>query len=248
MTLASKPKIHLKIDTGMHRLGFDPSEVNEVKSLLSEGSVEVAGIFTHFSMADLPSEDDFTHNQAYIFEQTYLKLTMGLSHQPLKYASNSSAIVRFSKYHFDMVRLGIGLYGFDPSRSMNLSPVSVLKTRISQIKTVKKGEYIGYGTAGRTDRDTTIAIVPIGYADGYARVFGKGRGFMGVHDHQVPTIGNICMDMTMLDVTGISCFEGNTVVVFGENPTIEDLAEWAQTIPYEILTGVSQRVSRIFIG
>ena len=248
MTLASKPKIHLKIDTGMHRMGFDPSEVNEIKSLLSEGALEVAGIFTHFSMADLPSEDDFTHNQAYIFEQTYLKLTMGLSHQPLKYACNSSAIVRFSEYQFDMVRLGIGLYGFDPSGSMTLSPVSVLKTRISQIKTVKKGEYIGYGTAGRADRDTTIAIVPIGYADGYARVFGKGRGFMGLHDHQVPTIGNICMDMTMLDVTGISCFEGNTVVVFGENPTIEDLAEWAQTIPYEILTSVSQRVSRIFIG
>jgi alanine racemase len=248
MSLASKPKIHLKIDTGMHRLGFDPSEVNEIKGLLSEGAVEVAGIFTHFSMADLPLEDDFTHNQVRIFEQSYGALTMGGSHQPLKYACNSSAMVRFPEYQFDMVRLGIGLYGFDPSGSMNLAPVSVLKTRISQIKTVKKGEYIGYGTDGRADRNATIAIVPIGYADGYARVFGKGRGFMGLHDHQVPTIGNICMDMTMLDVTGISCFEGDTVVVFGEKPTIEDLAEWAQTIPYEILTSVSQRVSRIFIG
>jgi alanine racemase len=248
MTLASKPKIHLKIDTGMHRLGFDPSEVNEIKDLLSEGAVEVAGIFTHFSMADLPSEDDFTHNQAHIFEQTYRQLTMGLSHQPLKYACNSSAIVRFSEYQFDMVRLGIGLYGFDPSGIMNLAAVSVLKTRISQIKTVKKGAYIGYGTAGRADRETTIAIVPIGYADGYSRVFGKGRGFMGLHDHQAPTIGNICMDMTILDVTGISCIEGDTVVIFGEKPTIEDLAEWAQTIPYEILTSISQRVSRIFIG
>jgi alanine racemase len=144
--------------------------------------------------------------------------------------------------------LGIGLYGFDPSGIMNLAAVSVLKTRISQIKTVKKGAYIGYGTAGRADRETTIAIVPIGYADGYSRVFGKGRGFMGLHDHQAPTIGNICMDMTILDVTGISCIEGDTVVIFGEKPTIEDLAEWAQTIPYEILTSISQRVSRIFIG
>ncbi len=248
LTLASKPKIHLKIDTGMHRLGFAPSEAYEIKSLLSEGTVEVAGIFTHFSMADLPLEDDFTHNQARIFKQTYDTLTKGVSDLPLKFACNSSAIVRFPQYQFDMVRLGIGLYGFDPSRSMNLTQVSVLKTRISQIKTVKKGEYIGYGTVGRADRDATIAIVPIGYADGYNRVFGRGNGFMGLHDDQVPTIGNICMDMTMLDVTGLSCSEGDKVVVFGENPTIENLAEWAQTIPYEILTSVSQRVSRIFIG
>jgi alanine racemase len=199
-------------------------------------------------MADLPLEDDFTHNQARIFEQTYDILTQGLSYQPLKYACNSSAIVRFPEYQFGMVRLGIGLYGFDPSGAMNLAAVSVLKTRISQIKTVKKGQYIGYGTAGRSDRDATIAIVPIGYADGYVRVFGKGRGYMSLHGHQVSTIGNICMDMTILDVTGLSCAEGDLVVVFGENPTIENLAEWGQTIPYEILTSISQRVSRIFIG
>ena len=248
LTLVSKPKIHLKIDTGMHRLGFDPGDAYEIKRLLAAGTIEVAGIFTHFSMAELPLKDNFTHNQGQIFKQIYDILTEGQSHQPLKYACNSSAIIRFPEYQFDMVRLGIGLYGFDPSGSMNLAQVSVLKTRISQIKTVKKGEYIGYGTDGRVNRHTTIAIVPIGYADGYGRVFGKGRGFMGLHDNKVPTIGNICMDMTMLDVTGLNCSEGDRVVVFGENPSIENLAEWAQTIPYEILTGISERVSRIFIG
>ena len=248
LTLVSKPKIHLKIDTGMHRLGFDPSEVYEIKRLLSVGIVEVAGIFTHFSMADMPLEDNFTHNQGQIFKQTYDILTEGQTQKPLKYACNSSAIIRFPEYQFDMVRLGIGLYGFDPSGSNNLEQVSVLKTRISQIKKVKKGAHIGYGTDGLTKRDVTIAIVPIGYADGYGRVFGKGRGFMGLHNHNVPTIGNICMDMTMLDVTGLDCSEGDRVIVFGENPTIENLAEWAQTIPYEILTSISERVSRIFIG
>ena len=248
LTLVSKPKIHLKIDTGMHRLGFDPSEVYEIKRLLSVGTVEVAGIFTHFSMADMPLEDNFTHNQGQIFKQTYDILTEGQTRKPLKYACNSSAIIRFPEYQFDMVRLGIGLYGFDPSGSMNLDQVSVLKTRISQIKKVKKGAHIGYGTDGLTKRDVTIAIVPIGYADGYGRVFGKGRGFMDLNNNNVPTIGNICMDMTMLDVTGLDCSEGDRVIVFGENPTIENLAEWAQTIPYEILTSISERVSRIFIG
>ena len=248
LNLISKPKIHLKIDTGMHRLGFDPSEIYEVKQLLSVGTVEVAGIFTHFSMADMPSEDNFTHNQGQIFKQTYDILTEGQSQKPLKYACNSSAIIRFPEYQFDMVRLGIGLYGFDPSGTINLAQVSVLKTRISQIKKVKKGGHIGYGTDGPAKRDVTIAIVPIGYADGYGRVFGRGRGFMEVHNHNVPTIGNICMDMTMLDVTGLNCSEGDRVIVFGENPTIENLAEWAQTIPYEVLTSISERVSRIFIG
>ena len=131
---------------------------------------------------------------------------------------------------------------------MNLAQVSVLKTRISQIKKVKKGDYIGYGTDGPAKRDVNIAIVPIGYADGYGRVFGRGRGFMDVRNQNVPTIGNICMDMTMLDVTGLNCSEGDRVIVFGENPTIENLAEWAQTIPYEVLTSISERVSRIFIG
>ncbi len=248
LTLVSKPKIHLKIDTGMHRLGFDPSEVYEIKRLLSVGTVEVAGIFTHFSMADMPLEDNFTHKQGQIFKQTYDILTEGQISKPLKYACNSTAIVRFPEYQFDMVRLGIGLYGFDPSGSMKLAQVSVLKTRISQIKKVKKGDHVGYGTDGRAKRDVTIAIVPIGYADGYGRIFGRGRGFMDLNNHNVPTIGNICMDMTMLDVTGLNCSEGDRVIVFGENPTIENLAEWAQTIPYEILTSISERVSRIFIG
>ena len=181
----------------------------------------------------------------------------GQTRKPLKYACNSSAIIRFPEYQFDMVRLGIGLYGFDPSGSMNLDQVSVLKTRISQIKKVKKGEHIGYGTDGLTKRDVTIAIVPIGYADGYGRVFGKGRGFMDLNNHNVPTIGNICMDMTMLDVTGLDCSEGDrgnkrTPQLFSQFlGKILLLKTWQNghklfLMKFSLVS--SERVSRIFIG
>ena len=248
LSLDNPPHIHLKIDTGMHRLGFSLEEVPLILSLIEGNSVNIAGIFTHFSSADLRSADDFTRQQAAQFELAYHQLTKHLYEKPLKYAANSTAVVRFPEYHFDMVRIGIGLYGFDPSKSLNLVAISTLKTRISQIKEVKKGDSIGYGRGCIADRNLRIATVPIGYADGYSRVLGNGHGRMKVANQLVDTIGNICMDMTMLNVTDVPCEEGETVIVFGEAPTIEDLAHWANTIPYEILTNVSQRVNRIFIA
>jgi alanine racemase len=147
-----------------------------------------------------------------------------------------------------MVRLGIGLHGFDSTTKLGLRHVSSLKTTISQIRDIKKGESIGYNRGGKAQKDMTIAVVAIGYADGYLRAFGNGVGEMNINDKRAPTIGNICMDMTILDVTDVSCEQGDDVIVFGASPTIQELATWTDTIPYEILTNISERVKRVFFS
>ncbi|MDH5609182.1 MAG: bifunctional UDP-N-acetylmuramoyl-tripeptide:D-alanyl-D-alanine ligase/alanine racemase, partial [Cyclobacteriaceae bacterium] len=245
--LERPPQIHIKLETGMNRLGFVPESIGEVCDYLtSNPQVRVAGVFTHFSSADDPLQDQYTHQQARLFEEGYQALADTLGYRPVRHAVNSSGIDRFPAYHYDMVRLGIGLYGH--GTLAGLRPVSTLKTHISQVKRVKKGESIGYGRAGQASVDTLVATVPIGYADGYLRVFGKGRGKMLVGGQLVPTIGQICMDMTMLDIGGLSVKEGEEVVVFGQQPTIGDLAAWSDTIIYEILTNVSQRVKRVYLS
>ena len=243
------PKIHLKIDTGMHRLGFSYETINElIEKLEMNPNVKVEGIFTHFSSADSSIQDDFTIKQAQVFEEVYERLTNALGYQPIKHACNSAGIVRWPQYHFDMVRLGIGLHGFDPTNKLQLRQSSQLKSIVSQIQEVKAGEAVGYGRNGKVERASKIAIIPIGYEDGYLRIFGNGNAKMSINKSLCPTIGNICMDMTMLDVTDANVKEGDEVIVFGSEPSIEDLAKWAGTIPYEILTNVSNRVKRIFIS
>ncbi|WP_421892321.1 bifunctional UDP-N-acetylmuramoyl-tripeptide:D-alanyl-D-alanine ligase/alanine racemase [Marinoscillum sp.] len=244
------PPIHLKIETGMNRLGFQVEDLEKLTAMLLQNpQLKVAGIFTHFSSSDAAEEDAFTRKQAAAFDQAYDKLATALGYFPIKHALNSAGIMRWSAFQFDMVRLGIGLYGFDSSGTTNqLKPISTLKTKISQIKPVKQGDSIGYSRMGRADREGKIATIAIGYADGYSRLFGNGNAYVLVNGQKAPTIGNICMDMTMIDVTGLDAKEGDEVIVFGEQPNIRELAKWAQTIPYEILTNVSQRVKRVFVS
>ncbi len=244
------PPIHLKIESGMNRLGFTVDQLEELIGVLKQNTqVRVAGIFTHFSSADSSSEDEYTDQQANAFNQAYDLLSAALGYQPIKHAVNSAGIVRKPEYQFDMVRLGIGLYGFDSSNELpGLKTISTLKTKISQIKRVKAGESIGYSRKGKPTTDSEIATIAIGYADGYTRLFGNGKAYVLVNGQQAPTIGNICMDMTMIDVTGLMAKEGDEVIIFGEKPNISELAHWSSTIPYEILTNVSQRVKRVFVS
>lgn len=241
--------VHLKIDTGMHRLGFSPKDIPDLKKHLIENpKLKVAGIFTHFSASDTADHDPFTQRQAALFNEIYEELVAVLGYAPLKHACNSAAIVRWPEYHYDMVRLGIGLHGFDPTHILNLKPVSALKTTISQIQSLHKGEAVGYARKGVVYRNSKIAILPVGYEDGFLRVFGNGNAAVYIKGKRCPTIGNVCMDMTMVDVTDTEAREGDEVVVFGKRPTIVELADAANTIPYEILTNISSRVPRIFIS
>jgi alanine racemase len=248
--LSNPPKFHLKIETGMNRLGFRPAELPEVlKYIVNHSKLVVSGVFTHFSSSEDAREDDFTRRQLHVFNEAYDEISNGLSYKPLKHCLNSAGILRWPEAQYDMVRLGIGLYGFDASRTLQgLKPISQLKTVVSQVRHIKAGESIGYGRSGRMTRDGIIATVSIGYADGYSRAFGNGAAFMTIANQPAQTIGNICMDMTILDVTDIAVKEGDEVTVFGENPKIDQLASWMNTIPYEILTNVNQRVKRVYIS
>jgi len=247
-SMTNYPSIHLKIDTGMHRLGFSEEDIPKLQDVLSKNpEVKVTGIFTHFSGSESFEHDAFTAEQAMQFERIYTKLSDTLGYAPVKHASNSSAIVRWPQYHYDMVRLGIGLHGFDPTGKLSLRSTSRLVSTISQIRNLKNGDTIGYGRKGVVKRDSKIAILPIGYEDGFMRVFGNGNAQVLCDGKMCPTIGNVCMDMLMVDVTDIEAKEGDEVLIFGENPTIQDLADWSGTIPYEILTNVSDRVKRVFV-
>ncbi|NQZ74805.1 MAG: bifunctional UDP-N-acetylmuramoyl-tripeptide:D-alanyl-D-alanine ligase/alanine racemase [Ekhidna sp.] len=243
------PRIHLKLETGMHRLGFSHEEIASLITFLQQHpDLRVEGIFSHFASADLPEHDEFTRSQAETFNDSYAEITTALGYTPLKHICNSSGIVRWPEYHFDMVRLGIGLHGYDPTGRLSLKNTSQLKSIVSQVQTLKKGDTVGYGRKGIITRDSRIAVIPIGYEDGYQRVFGNGRGKMVVNNQLCSTVGNICMDMTMLDVTDVEVNEGDEVIIFGAQPSINDLASWGSTIPYEILTNVSNRVKRVFIS
>ena len=245
----SKVGIHLKIETGMNRLGFQESELDSLITILEKNpQLSISGIFTHFSSSDAPEEDLYTHLQAKKFNDAYNKLANQIGFQPTKHAVNSWGIVRFPEYHFDMVRLGIGLYGYYPEKLLKVESISELKTHITQIKTLKKGDSVGYSRQGRVAQDSKIAIIPIGYADGYRRDFGNGNAWVSINGQKARTIGNICMDMTMIDVTGFNVQVHDEVTVFGESPSIGQLAKYANTIPYEILTNVSDRVKRIFVS
>lgn len=230
--------IHIKLDTGMHRLGFMKDEIDKLNALLkSQTTLTVATIFSHLAVADEPSEDEFTREQIGRFRSMASRLPKAMWH-----ICNSAAIERFPEAHFDMVRLGIGLY-------TGHEVVSRLKTRVVQIKTVPSGDTIGYGRHGRAVGDTTIAIIPIGYADGLDRHLSCGVGQVSIRGVLCPIIGNVCMDTCMVDVSGVpQATEGDEVVIFGDEPTVEQVAHWLSTIPYEILTSVSTRIKRVYIN
>ena len=242
--------IHIKLDTGMHRLGFEPGDLAQLVAYLNPLSViKVASIFSHLAAGDDRGHEAFTRLQAERFHTMSTFLGNGLSYSPSRHLCNSAGIAGYPALHFDMVRLGLGLYGIDGTGTLSakLQNVSTLTTVIAQIRTVARGETVGYGNNNPLERDTVIATVCIGYADGYLRRFGNGRAFMLVHGKPAYTVGSICMDMCMLDLGEIpEAREGDEVTVFGVRPTIADLAAVAETIPYEVMTGISQRVKRIY--
>jgi alanine racemase len=241
--------VHLKIDTGMHRLGFDETEVDELITYITDDTkVKVMSVFSHLVASDDPAHDEYSHYQLSRFLAIIDKFTEALDYQFIRHIANTAAVTRFPEAQLDMVRIGIGLYGFDAALNHNrgLHTVTTLKTTITQIKQVKSTETIGYGRRGSLPEGGTIATVKIGYADGYRRDFGHGVGKMLIHGKLVPTVGSICMDMCMLDVTGLNAQVGDEVIVFNEQLTIAELAKQIKTIPYEILTNISQRVKRIY--
>lgn len=241
--------IHIKIDTGMHRLGFDEPDVPElIKTLKANPSLRVASIFTHLSGSDEAQLDDFSREQVKSFKQVSALISSALGYTPMLHVLNTPGILRFPDFQFDMVRLGIGLYGVDPTAEKhNLKPVNTLKTLISQVRTVKAGETIGYGRRGKAIKEMRIGTIAIGYADGYSRAFSQGVGEVLVNGKRVPVVGNVCMDMTMIDLTNAVAKEGDEVVIFGTGLSVDEIAAKINTIPYEILTSTSERVKRIFV-
>ena len=242
--------IHLKLDTGMHRLGFELKDLPNLITLLNENSnrIKVASLFTHLAAADEAFWNEFTESQLKTFESLCAEIENAINYKPLKHALNSAGIVRFPQYAFDMVRLGIGLYGVEANDIFQhkLQTVGRLKSPISQIKTVDPGETVGYSRKGKVTEQRTVATIAIGYADGYDRRFSNGVGQMNVNGTLCPVIGNVCMDMTMLDITGALAKEGDEVIVFGENPSIISQAKAIGTISYELLTSIGERVKRVF--
>jgi alanine racemase len=241
--------LHIKLDTGMHRLGFEQSDISSLAAHLeNDTKVKIQSVFTHLAASDDKNNNAFTNKQAVTFLKCCDQIQCVLDYKFIRHIANTSAISNHPDLQLDMVRLGIGLYGIDDNTVVQkkLKTVSTLTTTIAQVKKVKAGESIGYSCETILENDATIATVRIGYADGYSRAFSKGVGKMLIQNKMVNVAGNVCMDMTMLDVTGINCKEGDEVIVFGEKLPVQQLAKWVNTIPYEIMTGVSQRVKRIY--
>lgn len=241
--------VHIKLDTGMHRLGFEEEDLNElIVRLKNNRHLKVESVFTHLAASDEAEHDKFTKDQFNRFDKMSDELVKHFNYPVLKHALNSSGIIRFPEAQYDMVRIGIGLHGIAPTAAeqRQLQTVATLKTTISQIKTVKAGETIGYSRRGKATTDVHVATIGIGYADGINRKMGNGNSKMSVNGKFALTIGSICMDMCMLDVTDISCKEGDEVIIFGSDNPVTKVAEQLGTIPYEILTGISQRVKRVY--
>ena len=241
--------IHIKFNTGLNRLGFSQNETDGIVSKLKNTKVvKVKSIFSHLAASEDLNEKDFTISQILTFKEIAKSFEKGIGYKPWLHMCNTSGILNYPEAHFDMVRSGIGLYGFGNSEkeNKNFKPIGTLKTIISQIHTVKKGESVGYNRAFKSDTVLKTATLPIGHADGIGRQYGKGKGFVTINGQKAPIVGNVCMDMIMVDVSNIDCNEGDEVIVFGKNATAENLASTADTISYELITSISQRVKRIF--
>ncbi len=240
--------VHIKLDTGMHRLGFDPrlDLPALIDRLHHQTSVIPRSVFSHFVGSDSPDFDDFSARQFALFDEASKTLQAAFPHKILRHICNSAGIERFPERHLDMVRLGLGLYGIDPIDNRSLQNVTTLRTTILQIRECPKGDSVGYSRRTVLERDSRIAAIPIGYADGLDRHLGNRRGYCLVNGQRADYVGNICMDVCMIDVTDTDCREGDTVEIFGDNLPPAELARLLDTIPYEILTSVSDRVKRIY--
>lgn len=244
---ATNCPIHIKIDTGMHRLGFDPADMPQlIERLKRQSAVIPRSVFSHLVGSDAERFDAFTRHQIETFEQAAAELQAGFSHKILRHICNTAGIQRYPGAQFDMVRLGIGLYGIDPFTNQMLHNVTTLKTTILQIHDVPADETVGYSRKGVLNRNSRIAALPIGYADGLNRHLGNGKGYCLVNGQKAPYVGNICMDVCMIDVTDIDCKEGDKAIIFGDELPVTVLSDILDTIPYEILTSVSERVKRVY--
>ncbi|WP_200975008.1 bifunctional UDP-N-acetylmuramoyl-tripeptide:D-alanyl-D-alanine ligase/alanine racemase [Echinicola sp. 20G] len=245
----SQLSIHLDLDTGMHRLGFGEENLTELVDLIQlYPELHIASCYTHLAGADEAIHEEFTKNQIELFSSMCNAIQNSLDYSPIRHALNSAGIVRYPKHQFDMVRLGIGLYGVEVNgmHESALQPVSTLKTTVSQIKSLKKGQTVGYSRKGSMKRDGKIATIAIGYADGYDRRFSNGNGQVLINGKKAPVIGNVCMDMTMVDITDMEVREGDEVIIYGEGLSIMEQAKSIGTIAYELLTNISGRVKRVY--
>ena len=240
--------VHIKLDTGMHRLGFNPREDMDllIDRLKHQNAVIPRSVFSHFVGSDSDSFDDFSAQQFALFDEGSRRLQSAFSHHILRHIDNSASIEHFPERQLDMCRLGLGLYGIDPRDNRILNVVSTLKTTILQIHDVPAGETVGYSRKGKIDHDSRIAAIPIGYADGLNRKLGNRHCYCLVNGQKAYYVGNICMDVAMIDVTGIDCKEGDSVEIFGEHLPVTVLSDVLETIPYEVLTGISNRVKRVY--
>lgn len=246
-----KVKIHLKVDTGMHRLGFRKEEIPQlVEAIKANPKLQVASMFSHLAAAEDESEDTFTLSQISYFEEFTTKIQSYFPYHILRHIDNSAGICRFPQAHYDMVRLGIGLYGFSSVTADRpfLQHVATLRTVITHVREIGAGETVGYNRTFKAERAMKIGIIPIGYADGFPPELGRGVGSVVVHGKHVPIVGKICMDMAMIDVTGMDVCEGDEVVVYGDENRMDDIAACIGKIPYHLLTSISKRVPRVYVS
>jgi len=239
--------VHIKIDTGMHRLGFMPEEIPRLAERIKHTeSIKIISVFSHLAASEDPGLDYFSHKQAEVFLRAVELLRNSVDYSFIRHILNSSGIIRFPQYQFEMVRPGIGIYGVGLFNGLSLKTTGRFKTRISQIKKIRAGDPVGYGCTDTSDNERIIAVLPVGYADGLSRRLGNRIGELFIRGLRVPVVGNICMDMCMADVSGTGAEEGDEAEIFGDNISIVEVAEKCQTIPYEILTSIPQRVKRVF--
>ncbi|MBT8274132.1 MAG: alanine racemase [Bacteroidia bacterium] len=243
--------VHIKFNTGLNRLGFWENDISHIMSELnSTQSIKVVSVFSHLAASEDLDEKDFTHAQIESFQKISAEINDQLDHDPMLHLCNTSGILNYPQAHLDMVRSGIGLYGFGNSIKENefLRPIATLKTVISQIHKIEKGESVGYNRAFISPNFKKTATLPLGHADGLARQYGHGNGFVTINNQKAPIIGNVCMDMIMVDISHIDCKEGDEVIVFGAQSSAEDLAARINSISYELITAISQRVKRVFVN
>ncbi|NIJ44114.1 alanine racemase [Wenyingzhuangia heitensis] len=239
--------IHLKFNSGLNRLGFNGDELDELIGLIQHNkNIKVASAFSHIAASEDLNEQEFTQKQIFTFNNIITQLRLKLTNSFTVHMSNTSGVINYQNAHFDMVRLGIGLYGFgnDAKETDKLKNVATLKSVISQIRVVQKGDNVSYNRAFTAQKEEKIAIIPIGHADGFSRPLGCGRGYVTINGQKAYTSGNVCMDMILVNVTHINCKEGDPVIIFDNQKTVEQFASICNTISYEILTAISQRIKR----
>ena len=241
--------VHLKFNTGLNRLGFWENDLQHIaKEIRDSKAIKIKGIFSHLAASEDASEQAFTKRQIKDFEKIVINAEVTFGHIPLKHLLNTSGILNYPEAQWDMVRSGIGLYGYgnDPAIDPLLKPVVSLRTIISQLHKIEPNESVGYNRAFHSEEYKTTATLPLGHADGIGRQYGNGKAYVIIHGKKAPIIGNVCMDMLMVDVTGIECREGDEVIIFGKEQSAEVFASYANTISYELITGISSRVKRVY--